>query len=273
MRRLHHILMGGFASALALIWFFPLLTTLCSSFMSAEELDYVFGGGVRIRLAPYRPTLEGYWEALIATPAYLSKYWNSILVAASVTALQAIFSVVAAFALRMGRFRGRGLLHFLYIAIMMMPFQVTLLPNYILIKELNLYNTFWALILPGIFAPFGAFLMGQFLKSMPDELIEAGLLETNSAVCILSRIVVPCVYPGWIATMVITFADHWNLVEQPEILLKDEWMHPLSLALSASSMDSLPLLFAGAVLYTLPMVLIYRIFEDELLAGLSRAKF
>lgn len=258
---------------LAIAWFFPLLMTICSSFMDAAELEYVFGGNVRIRLSPLRPTLRGYYEALIATPEYLAKYWNSLLIAGTITAAQALFSIVAAFAFKMGRFKGKKMLYFLYIAIMMMPFQVTLLPNYILIQKLNLYNTFWALILPGAFAPFGAFLMTQFLKNTPDEIIEAGLLETNSVLCVLTQIVMPSVYPGWIATMVITFADYWNLVEQPSILLKDEWMHPLSLALGSASMNSLPLLFAGAVLFAAPMLLIYHIFEDELLDGLSKAKF
>lgn len=262
------------AAFLAAAWIFPVLTTVCSSFMGAEELRFVYSeNGARVRLAPAFPSLSGYFEALIASTEYLPMYWNSVLVAFSVTGLQAAFAVVAAFALKVCRFRGKKTLNFLYIAVMMMPFQVTLLPNYILVKQLNLYNTYWALILPGAFAPFGVFLMCQFLKGMPDELIEAGLLETGSVTRILSSIVLPSVYPGWIATMVITFADYWNLVEQPMILLKDEWLYPLSLALGSTGVASLPLLFAGAVLYMIPMLLVYRIFEDELLTGLAKAKF
>lgn len=281
MKRMRHLYGNRFSRSFmltimviaAVAWFLPLLYVVCASLMDAEELRYVFGGNIRIRLAPVHPTLQGYFEALIATPKYIARYWNSLLIAGSVTAIQAVFSLIAGFAFKMGRFKGKGVLRYLYIAIMLMPFQVTLLPNYILISDLNLYNTFWALILPGAFAPFGTFLMMQFLKTMPEEIIEASLLETNSVPRILTQIVVPCVYPGWIATMVITFAEYWNLVEQPSILLKDEWMQPLSLALGSQNMSNLPLLFAGSVLYMLPMILIYHIFEDELLEGLEKARF
>lgn len=254
-------------------FFFPLVFVICASFMDESELNYVFNRAVIVRLAPLRPTLKGYFNALIATPEYLEKYWISLLIAGSVTATQAVFAIVAGFAFRIGRFKGRNVLYFLYVAIMLMPFQVTLLPNYLVIKEMNLYNTLWALILPGVFAPFGTFLMTQFLKTMPEDIIEAGMLETSSIWKILVYIVVPNVYPGWIATMIITYAEYWNLIEQPSILLRDEWLYPLSLALGSQSMGNLSLLFSGSVLYMLPMILIYHIFEEELIKGLESAKF
>ena len=257
----------------AAAWLFPLAVTVCSSLMDPAELKWVYDGGIRVRLAPAFPTWRNYFEALVATPSFLPMYWNSVLVAGSVTAAQAVFSLAAAFALRMCRFRGRGLLRFLYIAVMLMPFQVTLLPNYILIKRLGLYDTFWALILPGVFAPLAVFLLIQFLKSVPEELVEAGLLETSSPVRILKDIVAPAVRPGWIAAMLLVFAEHWNLVEQPLILLKEEWRYPLSLALGMEGRVSLPVLFAGAVVYMAPMLILYRMFEEELLTGLGRARF
>jgi len=143
-----------------------------------------------------------------------------------------------------------------------------------MMKQLRLYNTNWALILPGVFAPFGVFLLTQFMRGMPDDVVEAAALETNSPIRLLFQVVGPMVYPGLVALFLLSFADAWNMVEQPLILLQDSWRYPLSLALNnMRGTDILSVAFAGSVLYMIPVVFLYRMFEEELIVGLSAAKF
>ena len=242
MKRLKRALATILLAAVALAFALPMVIMLCASFMGDAELSAVFGSGA-LRLIPYEATLSGYFNLLFASQTYISTFWNSLLIALAITLSQALFALVAAFTLAKFRFRGKRLVLYLYVIMMMMPFQVTLLPNYLMARWMNLYNTWWALLLPGAFTPFSVFLLYQFIrKSLPDEVVEAAALA---------------------------FADGWNMVEQPMILLRDEWRYPLSLVLSNHS-GSLSVSFAGAVLYVLSMVLVYFAVEDELIQGVSR---
>ncbi|MEF9895210.1 MAG: carbohydrate ABC transporter permease [Clostridia bacterium] len=259
---------------LAAVFLSPVVITLTGSFMGQAELGQVFSGKTAsLRLIPRKATLNGYCELLFAGGKYLGMFWNSVLLAAAISLGSTVVGLVVGYVLAKRKFRGRDALRFLYIVMMMMPFQVTLLPNYIMLKQMSLYNTNWALILPGVFAPFGVFLMSQFIRSMSDEMIEAATLETNSPIKVLAHIVAPMVYPGLLALFLLSFADAWNMVEQPLILLQDTWKYPLSLALNNMREGDMSISFAGAVLYMLPVVFLYRIFEEELIEGLSVAKF
>lgn len=269
MKRFGHMLLSLLLAAVALAFAFPMAIMLCSSFMGDAELSAVFGSGA-LRLIPYEATLSGYFNLLFASQTYISTFWNSLLIALAIMLSQTFFALVVAFTLAKFRFRGKRLVLYLYVIMMMMPFQVTLLPNYLMARWMNLYNTWWALLLPGAFTPFSVFLLYQFIrKSLPDEVVEAALLDTSSPFVMLFRIALPNIRPGVLAAAVLAFADGWNMVEQPMILLRDEWRYPLSLVLSNNS-GSLSVSFAGAVLYVLPMVLVYFAVEDELIQGVSR---
>ena len=262
-------------SAMAALFALPVLVTLTSSFMGAAELSEVYEKSteVLIRVIPKMVTLNGYYNLLFASGTYLSMFWNSVLLAVAIAAGSVLAGLVMGYVLAKVRFRGRDKLRFAYIVVMMMPFQVTLLPNYIVLKQMGLYNTNWALILPGIFSPFGVFLLNQFIRSMPDEVVEAATLETASPLRVLSQIVAPMVYPAILALFLLSFADAWNMVEQPLILLQDRWRYPLSLALNDIRSAEPTVAFAGSVLYMLPIVLLYWLFHEELTQGLRITKF
>ena len=268
------MLRAGLLWALAALFLLPALLTTIYSFMGVEELVQIFERHtVFLRLVPTKATLNGYYELLFASGKYLSMFWNSMVIAGSLSLGNAVVALIVGCALTKCKFRGRDTLRFVYIVVMMMPFQVTLLPNYIMLKQMGLYNTNLALILPGIFAPFGVFLMSQFLRSVPDEVLEAATLETNSPIRLLTQVIAPMVYPGLLALLLLGFAEGWNMVEQPLILLEDAWRFPLSLALNDMRGGNMGVAFAGSVLYMLPVVLLYRLFEEELIQGLSVVKF
>ncbi len=262
------ILLPGALFSAALVFALPVVIIICASFMGAGELAAVFRAGAPLRLIPYEVTPEGYFGLLFKSQTYMATFWNSMLIALAVTLGNTLVSLTAAFVLIKARLSILKPLLFLYIVAALMPFQVTLLPNYILIRQLGLYNTWGALILPGVFAPFGVFLLHQFLKGMPEEWVEAALMETSSLTRVLIGIAAPAMKPGLIAVMVLSFSEAWNMVEQPLVLLKDDWRYPLSLALNSLKDGGLHILFPGAVLFMAPTVLLYFLFEDELVTGL-----
>ena len=263
----------AFLVIMAALFAFPIVITAISSFMSTSELAEVFSEGGSIRLIPKMISLNAYSELLFSGSEYLRMFWNSLFIALT-TALGSTFvGLIVGYVLAKCRFRGREILRYLYIVIMMMPFQVTLLSNYILVRRLSLYDTMWSMIIPGIFAPMAVFLVSQFIRGIPDDEIEAATLETTSPIRVLIHVVAPRVYPALLAAFLMSFAEAWNMVEQPLIYLSDESMYPLSLALNSVDSGDISIAFAGSVMYMLPIILLYRIFEEELIQGLSASRF
>lgn len=256
-------------ATLALIYLMPVALTFISSFMGEKELIELYSGNsARLRWIPNQATLDGYFELLFANGKYLQMFWRSAAIACFISAGGTVVSTFAGFLLAKVPMRGNRTLRFLYAFMMMMPFQVTLLPNYMIIRQMGLYNTQWALILPGIFAPLSVFLVSQFMRNLPDEILEASALETNSILQTALYIVVPLSRPALIAQFLLSFAEAWNMVEQPLVMLEDEWKYPLSLALNSVSSTQILVVFAGAALYLTPVIFLYRVFEDALLQGI-----
>ena len=272
MKRIKKIGISVFVSILALVFLLPLVATVCGSFMTQPELNHAFAAGELPHLLPRRFSLGGYKELLFSDGSYLRMFWNSLLIASVAALGNACAGLLVGYGLAKVRFPCRTVLRFLYIVVMMMPFQVTLLPNYMVLRRLGLLDTLWALMLPGIFAPLGVFLMTQFLRSMPMEEIKAARLDNATLPRFLVRIVLPRAWPGLAACLLLSFAETWNMVEQPLVLLTTRSLYPLSMAFSASGSDvCTPVMLAGAVLYMLPALFLYLIFEEELISGIGSA--
>lgn len=256
---------------LSLLFLFPVLATITGSFMTATEVGSTYGQGV-VSLIPAKITLTQYNELLIERYMYLNMFWNSVRLSVPITALHILVSIASAYVFAKVRFKGRETLFFVYIVVMMMPFQVTLLPNYIQAKFLGLYDTYWAIILPGVFAPFGVFLLRQYMKYIPDEHIEAVTLESASTLDILKIAVIPGIKPGIIALAVLTFAESWNMVEQPLVLLENSLRYPLSIALNSIIERSTNVAFAGSVIFMIPIIIMYFYFEEHILEGIGNLR-
>lgn len=253
---------------LAAIYALPILLTLTSSFMEPSQLSGMFSGELGLQVIPRQATLDGYFDLLFAGSPYLQMFWQSAMIATCASLGSTAVSLVVGFALAKIPMRGGRALRFAYMLLMMMPLQVTILPNYIVLRQLGLYNTQWALIVPGVFAPLSVFLVSQFMRALPDEILEAALLETNSALRMAVSIVAPMSRPALIAQFLLSFAEAWNMVEQPLVLLEDTWRYPLSLALNNVS-GGAQVAFSGAVLYLMPIIFLYRAFEEELTQGIG----
>ena len=148
---------------------------------------------------------------------------------------------------------------------------MTLLPHYIVSRDLGTYDTPLAMILPGIFAPISVFLLTQIMKSIPNEILEAIRIDTSNIFIILSRIIVPMVRAGIVCSGVLIFTEQWNMVAEPTILLEKKESYPLAALLSST--DSLnPFTFAATVIFMLLPLFLYGLFENEISEGIGKYK-
>jgi multiple sugar transport system permease protein len=276
MRKLLH---NSIILLLAALFFFPLISTLTNSFMTPAEIVTYYnnenlGSTLKyIRLIPEKFSLVQYYEILINRAKYLTMFWNSTKLSIIITLLHITISIPSAYVFAKIKFKGRDKLFFLYIVVMMMPYQVTLLPNYILSRQISIYNTDFAIIMPAIFAPFGVFLLRQFIKYIPDELLEAIKLESKSMLDILRLAVIPISKPGIISLFILTFSESWNMVEQPLVLFKDEFKYPLSIALNSIIKHAPDVAFASSVIYMFPILILYFFFEEKIIQGIRHVRF
>ena len=169
---------------IVIIYMAPLIITFTNSFMSSKEVERNYGISwseeneyVDVNIIPDKVTLSQYAELLFDSPVYLNMFWNSVKITVPIVLGQIIVSTLAAYAFTVLKFKGKEVLFFLYIIVMLLPLQVTLMPNYIVADWFDITDSYLAIILPGIFNPFGVFLLRQFMKSMPDAYMEAAQID------------------------------------------------------------------------------------------------
>ncbi len=237
---------------LAVIFVLPVIATVVLSF-SMES----------------RPSLQGYADLLFNCFIFYPMFWNSVIYAAVITLAQLAVIIPCAFGFSQARFRGKGVLFVFYIVLMMMPLQVTILPNYIGLRDMNLIDTPFGIILPMIFSPFGVVVMHQYMKSIDTSVIEATRLETNSIIRIMLTAVVPQIRICIFAVVLFVFADCWNMVEQPMLFLENERLKTLSVFITNAASYEGAVLFPAAVLFLIPVLLLYLFFNENLEKGLT----
>ena len=247
----------------------PIIYTVSNSFMSSAEINGYYGpGSAEFHLIPDYFTLEAYKEILWDSPFYLVKFWISILLSVLIVIGQLFVSVTAGYAFAKFEFWGRDVLFFIVITVMMMPYQVTLVSNYIVLDGMGLIGTYAALVLPAVFSPFGVFLMRQMISAMPTDIIEAARLDGAGELRILWKIVLPYSKSGVTALVVLSFIDSWNMVEQPIVFLNNPYRYPLSIFLSQVSANNPGAVFACGVLAMLPVLLLFAYCKDDMIRGI-----
>ncbi len=270
--------------AFALLFITPTVLTLTNSFMSASEISANYGtvfsenstGGkayiserINLKFIPDMVTFKQYITIFVSSPEYLLKFWNSVMLTAPVVLLQTAVACMAAYGFSRYQGKGRNLLFFGYVVLMLMPAQVTLVPNYLVSKALGLLNTRWSVILPGIFSPFAVFILTKSMRRIPKSLIEAARLDGASEWKVFSKICLPSVKGAMFSVMILIFIDYWNLVEQVLILLTDTDKQPLSIFLSQINSGEISLAFAAASIYMIPAILLFLYGEDYLVEGIA----
>ena len=275
--RKKHIFSRAVLTILALVILLPVVLTALYSFFSPEEIkafmetrgNYDNSVWMEIKLAPRVFSLSQYYNILIEDVSVLRLLLNSAMYTGAILLGQALVIPAMAYALSRFKFRGRDTIFFIVIMLMLLPFQVTMVPNVLTLRTLGLLNTPWAVILPTCFAPFYIFLVRQFMIGIPGEIIEAGQMDGAGTLRCFVHVMLPVCRPILCAAAALSFADSWNMVEQPLAYLTQQMQMPLSVMFNSLSETSADVVFAGAALYSLPMLFIYLYFQEDILQGLQ----
>ena len=272
------------AASFALLFLAPIVLTITNSFMSATEISANYGtvfattstGGkvyiaekVNLKFIPDMVSFSQYITVLFKSPEYLLKFWNSVVLVVPIVIFQLTVAMLASYGFARYSGKLRSIIFFLYIILMLMPYQVTLVPNYLVSDWLNILDTKWAIWLPGIFSPFAVYLLTKFMKRIPTSVIEAAQIDGAGEWQIFRRICLPLCKGALASAAILVFIDYWNMVEQPLILLSDPETHPLSVFLSKINSGEIGLAFAVATIYMVPSLLVFLYGEEYLVEGIT----
>ena len=277
-------LLTVFAGLVAIVFIMPTVLTITNSFMTSSEISANYGvmfnnissdkktyisETLNLKFIPDKVSFSQYFAVLFKSPEYLLKFWNSVILVVPVTFFQVVTALSASYGFARYDGRIKQIIFFAYIILMLMPYQVTLVPNFLVADKLGILNTRWAIILPGIFSPFSVFLLTKVMKRIPTSYIEAAKLDGASEWQIFRHICLPLCKRAIFSVTLLVFIDYWNMVEQPLILLEDKEMHPLSVFLSEINTGDVGLAFAVAVIYMIPTLLMFLYGEDYLVEGIT----
>ena len=272
------------AAWFALLFLMPIVLTITNSFMSASEISANYGqvfattdtGGkvyiaekVNLKFIPDMVSFSQYINVLFKSPEYLLKFWNSVILVVPIVVFQLLVAAGSSFGFTRYRGRMKEIIFFVYIILMLMPYQVTLVPNYLVSDWLNILDTNWAIWLPGIFSPFAVYLLTKYMRRIPASVMEAAQIDGAGEWQIFRKICMPLCKGAMCSIAILIFIDYWNMVEQPLILLSDPEKHPLSVFLSKINSGEIGLAFAVATIYMVPPILVFLYGEDYLVEGIT----
>ena len=273
------------AAVFAFLFLMPTVLTIMNSFMTQSEITANYGqvfqnatdgksyikDKINLKFIPDKVSFSQYFTVLLKSPDFLYKFWNSVILVAPIVLAQLAVASVAAYGFTRWRGKIRDTIFFAYVILMLMPYQVTLVPNYLVSDFLGLLNTRWAIILPGAFAPFSVFLLTKSMRRIPASLIESAKLDGAGEWHIFWNICLPQCRSALYSIAILVFIDYWNMVEQPLILLPDASQQPLSVYLSQINAGEIGIAFAAAVIYMVPGLLMFLHGEAYLVEGITYA--
>ena len=247
----------------AFVLLYPLIVTLANSFMSEAEIalhynmkptifDMIAGVArhfASMQLIPNEASLSQYANVLVYQPSYLVLLTNSIKITVPVVLGNVVISFLTAYGFSIWRWKYKEALFFVYLLVMLMPLQALLVPNYIVADALGIKDSYLAIILPGIFSPFGTFLMRQSMKSLPKEYFEAAEIDGANSIQILFHLVVPQMKSSVAALTMLVFIEYWNLVEQAVVFIREYTREPLSIYLSRMTEANAGVVLAASCVY------------------------
>ena len=272
------------AAFCAVLFLMPIVLTVTNSFMAASEISSNYGqvfatsdsGGktyisekVNLKFIPDMVSFSQYITVLLKSPDYLFKFWNSVILVVPIVGFQLLVALLASYGFTRYRGRIKEIIFFTYIILMLMPYQVTLVPNYLVSSWLHILDTRWAIWLPGIFSPFAVYLLTKYMRRIPVSVMEAAQIDGAGEWQIFRHICMPLCKGCMCSVAILIFIDYWNMVEQPLILLSDDSMHPLSVFLSKIKNGEIGLAFAVATIYMVPTLLVFLYGEDYLVEGIT----
>ena len=256
------------AILLALIALVPFAWMISTSFKSRGALM-----SIPIEWIPEEPTLDAYFTVFERFP-FLRAIGNSLLIAVCYTLLTLVSASMAAFAFTKIQFKGSGFLLGLYLATMMIPTQVTMIPLFVVMNQIGLINHYSSVILPAIFRPFAVFLLVQQMRTIPPDYMDAARIDGAGVWRIWRQVTLPLCAPALATLAVTNFMDSWNDYLWPLLMLTDKAKMTLPIALSTLNGQydtEYNVMMAGSLISMIPIILIYtfaqKYFKHGLMAG------
>jgi multiple sugar transport system permease protein len=259
------VVVNGLLAGLAAMSLFPLLWMVSVSFMPAGAASTL-----PPPLLPVAPTLDNYRELFerVGMGRYLV---NSFLVASAITLGSVMFNAMAGYAFAKLAFKGREQIFRALIGALVIPGQVAMMPLFLELKALGLVNSYGGVIVPALASIFGIYLVRQYARSIPDELLEAARVDGASELTIFTRIIVPLLRPIIVTLAVFSFLASWNDFMWPLIVLTDESRYTLPVALASLSREHVQdneLMMAGSVVTVLPVLALFLLLQRHYIEGL-----
>lgn len=256
------------------VLFYPLFFLFTGSIMGnselTEHLGSIFRTGtqqVNWTLFPEYPTLVSYIELLFDTPEFFVMFWNTVKYTLCIVVGQLCIALPAAWALANMKIPFKKFIVGIYFIVLLMPFQVRMLPEYLVLRDLNLINTSSGIILPEVFSTLPVLIMYYSFLKQPKEIIENAKIDGGTNWQIFLKISVPIAWPGIATCMVLALLEYWNMIEQPLIFIKDKQLWPLALFMPQNADYSLGVTFAMAFLIAVFVLIIFltlqKYFEEE----------
>ena len=262
-------------SVLFLTMVFPLFVLAADSLMGRQELTEKFGpvlsgaeGMAEFALFPMYP-LRAYISLLLDSPEFFTAFWNSVFQTAMVLAGQMLTALPAAWAFAVYRFPGKSVLWYLYMLLMVLPFQVTMVSGYLVLNAAGLMDTHWAVILPGIFGTLPVFILRKTFAAIPGEMLEAARVDGAGDFRLFLYVGIPLGKSGIFSIVILGFLEYWNAVEQPLTFLKTQSLKPLSLYLPQITASEASVSFAASVVMLLPALLLFFFGQEYLEQGIA----
>lgn len=245
---------------------FPFVWMVASSLKNAQDI-------YTLSLIPPNPTLDNYTTVLQET-SYVRWFINSIVIASITTLSVAFFDSLAGYTLAKFKFPGATIIFLLILSTLMVPTEMLVIPWYVMSIELSWTDSYWGVMFPGVMSAFGVFLMRQFFMGVPNDLIDAARLDGFSEFRIFWNIALPLVRPAVAALCIFTFLGNWNAYIWPLIVIRSEEMRTLPVGIaffSSESGSAFHLIMAAASLATIPVIIIFLIFQRHIIKGIALA--
>lgn len=259
----------------ALLTCIPVLILITGSIMGEGELNLYLAPVLMEKetlsgwkLIPDYPTFSHYGKLLFMMPQFFVLFWNSVKLVGCILAGQLLVGVPAAWAFAVYRVKGSRALFALYVVLMLLPFQVTMLSSYLVLNRLNLINTHGAVILPAVFSAFPVFLCYNGFRGIPPQLFEAARIDGAGEMTIFLKLGLPLGKGGLLSALVLGFLEYWNLMEQPMAFLQDKALWPLSLYLPEITLAQAGSAFCASVITLIPAVFVFMFGQDYLEQGI-----
>lgn len=257
-------LIGSILVCIAAFIWLPLWMLLSGTIMGSAELYEnlvpVLEGGEGTAVWPViaqYPTLQAYVELLLDTPQFFTVFWNSCRQVLHIILGHVLLGAPAAWAFAKFHFRGKKILYTLYIVLMLMPFQVTMVSSYLVLNKLRLIDTVWAVILPGAASTFPIFIMTRFFMTIPEAIMEAAAVDGASPFQTFVWFGIPLGAAGILSAVVLGFLEYWNAMEAPQAFLKNQALWPLSLYMANITVDNAGVSLIASLITLMPPLLIF----------------